>query len=157
MVDFLVLIHAKIGEIGLLAYLWVLFELWNPNETRIRRAKAAALIGLGCLFITWVAGGYYYVNVYGSEIKPVIKASDLRWVHSVVMETKEHVFLFLPLLAILTTSLIFRFGMELVENKNMKRITILLAGLICFFGFFVAGMGEIISWGYQSALESGQR
>ena len=82
---------------------------------------------------------------------------DLKWVHSVVMETKEHVFLFLPLLAILTTSLIFRFGMDLVENKNVNRITILLAGLICLFGFLIVGMGEIISWGYQSSLEFGQR
>ena len=38
MVDLSVLIHATIGEIGLFAYLCVLFELLNPNETRIRRA-----------------------------------------------------------------------------------------------------------------------
>ena len=38
MLDLLVSMHATIGEIGLLAYLWVLFELLNPDETRIRWA-----------------------------------------------------------------------------------------------------------------------
>jgi len=155
MVNVLTYIHATIGGVGLIAFLWVLIELLDPTETRIRRAKAAAVIGLSCLFISWVTGGYYYVNVYGSDIKPIIKAGDLKWVHSVVMETKEHVFLFLPLLAILTTSLIFRFGVELVGNRNINQFIILLSGLICLLGFLIAGMGEIISWGYLSVLESG--
>jgi hypothetical protein len=151
----LIFIHATIGEIGLFAYLWVLVELLNPTEIRIRRARAAAVIGLTCLLIAWVAGGFYYVNVYGSEIKPAIKASDAKWVHSIVMETKEHVFLFLPLLAILTTSLISRFGQELIGNKDARNTIILLAGLIFLLGFSIAGMGAIIASGYRFALEAG--
>jgi hypothetical protein len=155
MVNPLIFVHAIIGELGLFAYLWVLVELLNPTETRIRRAKVAAFIGVGCLFIAWIAGGFYYVNVYGSEIKPIIKATDAKWVHSIVMETKEHVFLFLPLLAILTTSLISKFGKELIVNKDARNTIVLLAGLIFLIGFSIAGMGAIIASGYRFALEAG--
>lgn len=150
----LIFIHAIIAEIGLFAYLWVLVETLNPTEIRVRRAKIAAVIGVICLFIAWVAGGYYYVDVYGSGVKPAIKASDAKWVHSIVMETKEHVFLFLPLLAILTTSLIYRFGQELIENRPARKAVILLAGLIFLLGFSIAGMGAIIASGYRFALEA---
>ena len=151
----LIFIHAIIGEIGLFAYLWVLVEMLNPTETRIRRAKIAAVIGVSCLLVAWVAGGFYYVDVYGSAIKPAIKASDAKWVHSIVMETKEHVFLFLPFLAILTTSLISRFGNELIEHRVARKSVILLAGLIFLLGFSIAGMGVIIASGYRFALEAG--
>ena len=151
----LIFVHSIIAEIGLFAYLWVMVEMLNPTETRIRRAKVAAMIGVTCLFVAWFAGGFYYVEVYGSMVKPAIKASDAKWVHSIVMETKEHVFLFLPLLAILTTSLIFRFGRELIENRTAKKAVVLLAGLIFLLGFSIAGMGAIIASGYRFALESG--
>jgi len=151
----LIFTHAIIAEIGLFAYLWVMVEMLNPTEIRIRRAKIAALIGVSCLFVAWFAGGFYYVDVYGSMVKPAIKASDAKWVHSIVMETKEHVFLFLPLLAILTTALIARFGKELIENKAARKAVTLLAGLIFLLGFSVAGMGALIASGYRFALEAG--
>ena len=151
----LIFIHAIIAEIGLFAYLWVLVEMLNPTEARIRRAKIAAVIGVICLFVAWVAGGFYYVDVYGTGIKPAIKASDAKWVHSIVMETKEHVFLFLPLLAFVTTSLIFRFGKELIDNRAVRKTVVLLAGLIFLLGFSIAGMGAIIASGYRFALEAG--
>jgi len=151
----LIFFHAFIGEIGLFAYLWVLVEMLNPTEIRIMRAKTAATIGVICLFVAWIAGGFYYVDVYGSAVKPAIKASDAKWVHSIVMETKEHVFLFLPPLAILTTSLITRFGKQLIDNKTARKTIILLAGLIFLLGFSIAGMGAIIASGYRFALEVG--
>lgn len=151
----LILFHAGIAEIGLFAFLWVLVELLNPTETRIKRAKTAALLGLVCLIVAWLAGGAYYVNVYGSEIKPLIKASDAKWVHSIIMEVKEHVFLFLPVLATLTLGLIHKYGNELVKNREARISVILLSGLIFLLGFAIAGMGAIIASGYRFALEAG--
>jgi len=150
----LIFLHAIIGEIGLFAFLWVLVEMLNPTGARIRRARIASMIGVVCLFTAWVAGGFYYVDVYGSAVKPAIKASDAKWVHSIVMETKEHVFLFLPLLALLTTSLIAKFGEGLIENKTASKTIVLLAGLIFLLGFSIAGMGAIIASGYRFALEA---
>jgi hypothetical protein len=151
----LVLMHATAAEIGLFAFLWVLVELLNPTETRIRRAKIAAFIGVVCLLTAWFAGGFYYVEVYGSQIKPAIKASDAKWVHNIVMEVKEHVFLFLPILAILTAALLHKYDKELIKNSDARVTVVLLAGLIFLLGFSIAGMGAIIASGYRFALEAG--
>jgi len=155
MVNPLIFMHAILAEIGLFAFLWVLVELLNPTETRIERAKIAASIGAVCLLTAWLAGGFYYVEVYGSAIKPVIKASEAKWVHSIVMEVKEHVFLFLPILALLIVALLHKFDKEIIKNKDARVSIILLAGLVFLLGFSIAGMGAVISSGYRFALESG--
>ena len=73
MVNPLILIHAAMAEIGLFAFLWVVVEMLNPSETRIARAQVAALTGFACLFFAWLVGGFYYVEVYGLHVKPLIK------------------------------------------------------------------------------------
>ena len=155
MVNPLIFLHAIGAELGLFAFLWVLVELVNPTETRIRRAKIAALFGVACLLAAWFAGGFYYVEVYGSQIKPVIKASDAKWVHSIIMEVKEHVFLFLPILAFVVAAMLQEFDRELIHNRDARVSIVLLSGLIFLLGFSIAGMGAIISSGYRFALEAG--
>ena len=155
MVNPLILIHAAIAEIGLFAFLWVVVEMLNPSETRIARAQVAALTGFACLFFAWLVGGFYYVEVYGLHVKPLIKASDAKWVHSIVMEVKEHVFLFLPILATLTTALLYKYDGKLINNRDARLSIVLLAGLIFLMGFSIAGMGAIISSGYRFALMTG--
>ena len=155
MVNPYILLHATVAEIGLFAFLWVLVELLNPTEDRIKRAKIAALIGAVCLFTAWVVGGFYYVEVYGTHIKPLIKASDAKWVHAIVMEVKEHVFLFLPILATLIVALLFKYDKELIKSKDARVSIVVLAGLVFLLGFSIAGMGAIISSGYRFALEAG--
>ena len=155
MVNPLILIHAICAEIGLFAFLWVLVEMLNPSETRIARAQVAALTGFAFLFFAWLIGGFYYVEVYGLHVKPLIKASDASCVHSIVMEVKEHVFLFLPILASLTVALLYKYDGELINNRDARVSIVLLAGVIFLLGFSIAGMGAIISSGYRFALMTG--
>jgi len=154
MVNPLIIVHAMTAEIGLFAFLWVLVELLNPTGIRIKRAKTMAVIGVVCLFTAWIVGGFYYVEVYGLHIKPVIKATDAKWVHSLVMEVKEHVFLFLPILSTVAVALLFKFDQELLKKNDVRLTILLLAGLIFLLGFSIAGMGAIISSGYRFALEA---
>jgi len=147
-------IHAGLGEAGALAFLWVLVELLNPNESSIRRAKTVALIGTVFLFLSWFVGGYYYLEHYGPHVKALIKAGPVPWAHSVITETKEHVFLFLPFLAILTWATLKRYGNSIISDRRAKIAAIILAGLIVAIAFSMAGMGYLISSGFRSALES---
>jgi hypothetical protein len=155
MIDPLIFLHVMVAEFGLFAFLWVLVEVLNPTETRIRRARIAAVIGLACLLAAWIAGGFYYVEVYGAQVKPAIKAGDAPWVHSVVMEVKEHVFLFLPVLAATTAALLLKFNNDLLHNREARLTVAMLAGLVFLLGFVIAGMGAVIAGGYRSAIEAG--
>src|SRR3989344_2053413 len=98
MVQILIGLHAALGEIGILAFLWAFVELLNPTEHRTKRAVIAVSLGTILFFASWIIGGYYYVQYYGPDVKPVINAGSEPWAHKVFTETKEHVFLFLPFL-----------------------------------------------------------
>lgn len=151
---FLIAFHAVLGEVGALAFLWVLVEMLDPNESRLRRARFAATLGLVCLIGSWFAGGLHYLTDYATAVKPLIKSGPTPWAHGVITETKEHVFLFLPFLAVLAWSLVNRDLSEFMSNVKLKRSTLLVAGLIVLLAFAMAGMGFIISSGFRAALEA---
>ncbi|MBI2415629.1 MAG: hypothetical protein HYV33_03145 [Candidatus Kerfeldbacteria bacterium] len=145
MINVLVGTHAALGEVGAVALIWAIVELLRTTDQNKRRATIAAGIAAAALIASWVFGGWYYVNEYGSTIKPIIKAGPLPWTHSIVMEVKEHLFLFLPFLAVLVAASIRR--------VQSYRPVLLLAALVVLAIFSIAGMGFVISSGYREALE----
>ncbi len=147
-------LHAALGEAGALLFLWVLVEMLDPSESRLRRARLAALLGTLFLIGSWIVGGFYYVTEYGAAVKPIIKSGPLPWAHSVITETKEHVFLFLPFLAILAWGLLKRYKDEFVQNRSARIAVIITSALITLVAFAMAGMGFIISSGFRAALEA---
>ncbi|MEK9173406.1 MAG: hypothetical protein AAB594_02450 [Patescibacteria group bacterium] len=147
-------IHIALGELGALAFLWTLVELLNPTEARISRARKVALVGVIMLFAAWLVGGFYYVDYYGTNVKPIIKEGPTPWAHGVMMETKEHVFLFLPFLAILSWSLIKKYGGAIINDQGVRISIVLLCGLIVLLAFSMAGMGYLISSGFRGAIET---
>ena len=152
MVHPLVGIHAALGELGIFAFLWVLVELINPTNTRIKRAKIAAILGVIFIFSSWLAGGYYYLNYYGDNVKPLIKEGPNPWAHLIFTETKEHIFLFIPLLSILVLGLIYK--NNLLKNNSARKSIIIISALIVLLGLTMAAMGYIISTGARAALEA---
>ena len=154
MVHPLIGIHAALGELGIFAFVWVFVEMLNPTDKRIKRAKIAALLGLIFLLISWLAGGYYYVEYYGPNVKPLIKAGAQPWAHSVFMETKEHVFIFIPFLAAVTAAILFKFQNKLLQMKEATNSVLFLSGLIVLLGLSMAVMGYLISTGARIALEA---
>lgn len=152
--DTLIGLHAFLGEAGALAFLWVFIEVLNASESSVRRARLAALLGTLFLLGSWFAGGLHYLTDYATIVKPVIKAGPLPWAHTVITETKEHVFLFLPFLAILTWGLLNRYKNELIQNRNVRKAVRVLSLLIVLMAFAMAGMGVIISNGFRAALEA---
>lgn len=147
-------LHAALGELGGLLFLWVFVEMLSPSERRIKRAQSVALVGLILLLSAWIVGGYYYVTYYGQVVKPVIKEGPLPWAHSVVMETKEHVFLFLPFLSIVVWGLLRNNHLTLMTDTKMRVALLVLIAEIVLITLAMAGMGFMISAGFRSALEA---
>lgn len=155
MVHPLIGIHVLLGEIGVFAFLWLMIELFSPTEQRVNRAKKAAMLGVIFILLSWLVGGYYYVNVYGPDVKPIIKAGPTPWAHAIFMEAKEHIFLFLPFLTLFALGLIYKYKNELIaNNKNIKIPVLILCALIVLIGLSMAGMGYIISGSFRGALEA---
>ncbi|HEX9608676.1 MAG TPA: hypothetical protein VGA06_00485 [Candidatus Paceibacterota bacterium] len=94
--------------------------------------------------LSWLTGGYYYVVYYGFSVKPIIKAGAYPWAHGVVMEVKEHIFLFLPVLAFLVF-LATLLPHELETDSMFRRSILLLSVIVFVLGLAIALGGIIVS------------
>lgn len=140
----LLIAHVVIGLIGVMASYSVLMALLQ-RKVPLAFLKGATFIAVASYIITWFTGGYYYVVFYGKAIKPVIKAGAYPWAHTFFMETKEHLFLFLPILAITLFILATRCGVAFDTHPKLKKYTALLAALTASIGVFMALAGVVIS------------
>lgn len=138
--------HILLGVIGTMTAYVVWRELLRaqPHSTHLRRSSLATLFTwLGA----WLSGGYYYTVYYGANVKPVIKAGQYAWAHSVFMEWKEHIFLFLPFLALVLWLAVRREPIS--SSISLKGPLVWLSGLTWFLALFITGAGILVSGAVQ--------
>lgn len=147
MTDFLKLLlvsHVVLGLLGVAAFYacWMWLLKAAPPAGLLRKASLK-----GALFfvLSWFAGGYYYATYYGTAVKDVIKKGQYPWAHSVFMEAKEHIFLFLPFLAITLAVVLAAAADGLEKNRPVKSAAALLAGTIAILGIIITLAGATIS------------
>ena len=142
-------LHLGFAIVGIDAFLWLLGELKNKT-LNTRHIRITAVIGVVGFVLSWIFGGFYYVTFYGSLVKPVIKSGLAPWAHNIIMETKEHIFLFIVPLAVTAATIAF-LNQDEFQKLNIRRSTFLLAGFIAVLGLTIGLMGFIISaaarWG----------
>lgn len=147
-------LHAGFGELAALMFAWAFIELFSARASNVRRAKIAVLLGTLLLVAAWVGGGYYYVEIYGSEVKPFIKEGPMPWAHGVVMETKEHVFLFLPFLGAFAWGVMQRLGHVIDSDPRARAAALWATGSVVVLCGLMALGGFLVSTGFRSALEA---
>jgi hypothetical protein len=143
----LILLHSIYGGLAALVLVWIIMETLYPTDRSLARARIASyltafLITAGC----WIAGGYNYLTVYSSKVRPVILAGTHPWAHEVVMEAKEHIFLFLPIIAFalsITLSTLDRDAF--LDDVKFRRALTMTACLALFMVLLMFLMGAIIS------------
>lgn len=137
-------LHLGLGIVGIDAFLWLAGE-YAASAVNVSRKVWAASIGTLAFASSWVAGGYYYVTVYGTEVKPLIKAGAAPWAHAIFMESKEHIFLFIVPMAFCALMV------ARVKSEKFKGPALLLSITIAGIGLLIGLMGFIISaaarWG----------
>ncbi|HLD60251.1 MAG TPA: hypothetical protein VI912_04600 [Candidatus Bilamarchaeaceae archaeon] len=151
--NLLIVFHAIAGAFGFMTFMWIAIELLilsRINKQSIDRIQILSVLGLVALLGSWIMGGYYYVTVYGPNVKPLVK-EEAEWVHSIGMEVKEHLFLFLPFLAFLEVFLIKNYSNRIEE---VRRTLLIIAVTIVLFGFMMEFVGALISNAARAALEA---
>ena len=151
MIDPLIFLHALAGGLGILAFVWVAAELLRPAPAAVARAYTAAVLGTIFLLFSWAMSAFYYLTVYGPVVKSLV-LQEAPWAHSIGMETKEHVFLFLPFLAILEVCLLQAYGQKPLP---VRTALVVIALAIVVIGLVVMAEGYIVSAAARAALASG--
>ena len=142
-------LHLGLAIVGIDAFLWLFGKLRGDGGSRKSMIITAA-VGMSAFIASWIAGGYYYVTYYGTLVKPVIKSGLAPWAHDIIMETKEHIFLFVIPLAI-TVLFITLLEKRDMDRLRLRRLTGRLSLTIVILGLLIGAMGFIVSatarWG----------
>jgi hypothetical protein len=93
------------------------------------------------MWLTYFIGGFWYVVYYAPE-KAIIQGGPWPFAHGFFMETKEHVFLMLLLLA---TYLPIAASGNLAKSKAARKVVLWVAGLIVPISLSMEGSGAILS------------
>jgi hypothetical protein len=138
----LLVTHVITGVVAIGMHNVILMHLLkrSPNYAFISRLAWSAV---ALFLISWATSAYYYITYYGSAVKPRILAGANPAAHAFFMETKEHIFLLLPFLAVslaLTVSYL-----RSNPDDATRKAAALLAFVALTIGIATAASGIIVS------------
>jgi len=142
------LLHPTFGVLGMMAAVWVFVEALNPREDNVGRLRLAASSTTVLIWLAYIAAGYYYVLYYGAD-KGLIKAGPWPWAHGLIMETKEHVFFLVLLLA---TLLPFVVNGPIVKSAAVRKLALWTSAGVVLVALAMEGAGAFIAMGAKVAL-----
>ena len=93
--------------------------------------KSLSFITAAISWVELLPAGILYINFYPAT-KTLIKAGTNPWLHSILMETKEHWGLLLPIVATVAFGLVVT--KETEESKRWWKLLIVLVVLIAVLG-----------------------
>jgi hypothetical protein len=146
--ELILMLHPAFGVLAILAAVWVFAEVLNNSESSQARIRLLSLATAVLMWLSYLVGGYWYVRYYGAD-KALINAGPWPFAHSFVMETKEHVFFSLLLLA----SYLPIVASGLSPGRTQGRGLVLwVTAWIVMLGLFMEGGGAFVSMGAKVAL-----
>ncbi len=148
MTEIILMLHVLFGMLCILAALWVFVDTLNASERNLSRIRWMSLTAAVCMWLAFVAGGYWYVVFYPAD-KALILKGPWPFAHSYFMETKEHLVIMLLLLA---TYLPIAAANNLAVNRDARRLVLRVAAQVPLLGLMIEGHGAIISMGVKVAL-----
>jgi hypothetical protein len=142
------MLHPTFGVLAIISSVWVFVETLNVSNANVSRLRSASVLTAVLMWLAYIVGGYWYVVFYGGD-KAIIKAGPWPFAHGFFMETKEHVFLMLLLLA--TFLPIAAYG-EVVKKQATRNLVLWTSALVVLMGLAMEGAGAFISMGVKVAL-----
>lgn len=146
--ELILMMHPTFGVLAIVASVWVFVEALNAREANQGRIRAASIIVAILIWLAYIVGGYWYVVFYGGD-KAIIKAGPWPFAHDFFMETKEHLFFMLLLLA--TFLPIAAYG-DVVHRLAARAVVLWSSALVVLMSLAMEGAGAFISMGVKVAL-----
>ncbi|MDP2632838.1 MAG: hypothetical protein Q8P25_03920 [Candidatus Curtissbacteria bacterium] len=120
-------LHIIFGTLAIILLTAYLLSI-SKKDPSLKSLKLNSFVSFLSIIISWISGGYYYTTYYGKSVKPLILKGELSWIHSIIMETKEHIFLFLPFLTLTIFGITYLLKDKLEKDKNFRFAT----AVLCF-------------------------
>jgi hypothetical protein len=144
----ILLLHPTFGVLGMIAAVWLFVDTLNASPSNVARIRSAAMVCAVLIWLAYIAGGYWYVMFYGAD-KAVILDGPWPFAHALFMETKEHLFFMVLLLA---TFLPIAATPNVVQRGASRSVVLWSSALVVLMGLGMEGAGAIISMGAKVGL-----
>lgn len=128
--DLVLFAHIILGGALVVLPIVILLEL-NKKSSLLKPLSALAA---GISWLLLLPAGVLYINFYPAT-KTLIKAGAWPWAHSIIMETKEHWGLLLPVIATVAAFLVFSGRAK--ESRRWWIFVMALSITIAVFGRIV--------------------
>ena len=138
-----------LAVLGVITAVWVFVEVLNVSEKNLKRINMANILTAVFMFFTWVTSGYWYITYYAAD-KALILKGPWAFAHSLVMETKEHVFFATLILALLLPIVSYRNNLN--QNKPARTLILWLAALVVLTSLALEGAGAVISFAVRMSM-----
>ncbi|MAH03569.1 hypothetical protein CMI39_02165 [Candidatus Pacearchaeota archaeon] len=109
-----------------------------------KKASFVKPLSLITALISWLLilpSGKLYISSYSTTTKLIIKSGSYPWIHSILMETKEHWGLLLPIIASVAAGLVY--SGKVSESKDWWKLLFNLSILIGIIGIIIYIGGRI--------------
>ena len=146
--ELVLMLHPTFGVLALVASVWVFVDTLNASEANTGRIRTASILTAVLMWLAYIVGGYWYVVYYGGD-KAIIKAGPWPFAHAFFMETKEHLFLMLLMLA---TFLPIAASSDIVKKRATRLTVLWTSALVALMVLAMEGEGAFISMGAKVAL-----
>lgn len=146
--ELILMLHPTFGVLATMCAVWLFVESLHAKPDNRARIRTSAVMVAVLIWLAYILGGYWYVVFYGGD-KALIKAGPWPFAHSFVMETKEHVFLMLLLLATFLPIAAFA---DLVKSASARGVVLSTSALVVLMSLAMEGAGAFISMGVKVAL-----
>ena len=141
----ILMLHPMLGMLAILTAGWAFVETRHTEAANEHRIIALSNVTAILVWVTYLVAGYWYVVFYAPE-KAVILKGPWPFAHNYFMETKEHVFFVLLLLA---TYLPIAARDDLKGKTAARCVVGSVCGLIVLLSLMMEGYGAFISMGVK--------
>lgn len=129
--DLVLFAHIILGMALIALPILIIFEI-NKKESKL--LKPVSFLNAFIAGFLLIPAGKLYLTFYPAT-KTLIKSGPMPWAHSIIMETKEHWGLLLPLIATMSAWLVFSGKNE--ESKKWWILTIVISFALGIMGWIV--------------------
>lgn len=148
MKEFILISHVALGVGCIITTVWLFVDVLNAREENLRRIRWMSRAAAACMWLAFLAGGYWYVVDYKAD-KEVILKGPWPFAHNLFMETKEH---FVITMLLVATYLPIAAANNVAANRGARRLVLCVAGLMVMLGLMAEGNGGIIAMGVKMGL-----
>jgi hypothetical protein len=149
MKEAILMTHVTFGVFALLATVWLFVETINGGDVAMLRASKASVVVAAFLWLSFLVGGYWYVNFYAPD-KALILKGPWPFAHNLFMESKEHLFFILLLLGSFLP--IAALDPQVRSSRAGRGLLLVVAGLIALLALVMEGSGAVIGLGVKEGL-----